>query len=257
MTSGPSTYTHTERLARAEHIASRFQAHYGENLLAIGIYGSLGRSADGPYSDIEMHVIVKGEEIERSFEWSAGPWKAEVDVYSTDIFLARAGELDDLWPITQGAFARVLPLHDPKRIFHRAAHAVFDHTLDDYNNLIRNVLIGDLYEEIGKARNSLIRGQTGNLAAEAVLAARYAACVVGLANRCLYSTGPEIFPESLGLPGRPAGYDELIGLVMSGELNNPRRLVNAMDALWEGEEIWADGCGLKLHCDLEELLVQD
>jgi kanamycin nucleotidyltransferase len=257
MTSGPNSYTHTERLARAEQIAARFQAYYAENLLAIGIYGSLGRSMDGPYSDIEMHVIVKGEEIERSFEWSSGPWKAEVDVYSTDVFLAEAGKLDDLWPITQGSFARVLPLHDPKRLFHRAAHAVFDHTLEDYNRLIREVLIGDLYEMIGKARNALARGQTGDLAAEAVLAARYAACVVGLANRCLYSTGPEIFPESLGLPGRPAGYDELIEMVMRGELSDPRRVIKVMDTLWEGEEAWAAGCGLKLHFDLEELLVQD
>jgi kanamycin nucleotidyltransferase len=257
MTSGPTSYTHTERMARAEQIASRFQAYYAENLLAIGIYGSLGRSMDGPFSDIEMHVIVKGEEIERAFEWSSGPWKAEVDVYSPDVFLAQAGKLDDLWPITQGSFARVLPLHDPKRLFHRAAHAVFDHTLEEYNALIREVLIGDLYEMIGKARNALARGQTGDLAVEAVLAARYAACVVGLANRCLYSTGPEIFPESLGLPGRPAGYDALIELVMSGELSDPRRVVEVMDALWEGEEEWAKGCDLKLHHDLEDLLAQD
>jgi kanamycin nucleotidyltransferase len=225
--------------------------------MAVGIYGSLGRCSDGPFSDIELHVIVKGEEIERAFEWSAGPWKAEVDVYSPDVFLAEAGKLDDLWPITQGAFARVLPLHDPKRLFHRAAHAVFDHTLDEYNALIRDVLIGDLYEVIGKARNAIARGQTGDLAAEAVLAARYAACVVGLANRFLYSTGPEIFPESLSLPGRPNGYDELIELVMQGELSNPRRVVNILDALWEGEEAWAESCGLKLHRDLEDLLIQD
>ena len=257
MTSGPASYTHTERLARAEQIASRFQAYYAENLLAIGIYGSLGRSADGPFSDIELHVIVKGEEIERAFEWSTGPWKAEVDVYSLDVFLAHAGKLDDLWPITHGSFARVLPLHDPKRLFHRAAHTVFDHTLDEYNDLIREVLVGDLYEMIGKARNALAQEKTGNLAAEAVLAARYAACVVGLANRCLYSTGPEIFPESLGLPGRPHGYDELMELVMQGELSNPRRIMNVLDTLWEGEEAWAAGCGLDLHRDLEELLAQD
>lgn len=257
MTSGPSSYPHSERLARAEQIAARFQSYYAENLLAIGIYGSLGRSADGPYSDIEMHVVVKGEEIDRSFEWSTGPWKAEVDVYSPDVFLNKAAELDDLWPITQGAYARVLPLHDPKRLFHRAAHAVFDHTLEEYNDLIREVLVGDLYEVIGKARNALARGRTANLTVEAVLAARYAACVVGLANRYLYSTGPEVFPESLALPGRPAGYDELLDLVMHGEMNDPQRVVAAMDALWEGEESWAAACGIQLYRSLEDMLVED
>ena len=257
MTAGPTAIPHSERLARAEQIAARFQSYYAENLVAVGIYGSLGRSADGPYSDIEMHVIVNGEEIQRTFEWATGPWKAEVDVYSPDVFLARAGELDTLWPITQGAFSRVLPLHDPRRLFHRAAHVVFDHTMEEYNNLIREVLIGDLYEVVGKARNALARGKTADLAAEAVLAARYAACAVGLANRCLYSTGPEVFPESLTLPGRPAGYDELLDLVIRGDLSDPQKVVNGMDALWEGEEAWTAACGIKLYRDLEELLVVD
>jgi hypothetical protein len=46
-------------------------------------------------------------------------------------------------------------------------------------------------------------------------------------------------------------------LVMQGELNNPRRIMNVLDTLWEGEEAWAAGCGLDLHRDLEELLAQD
>jgi kanamycin nucleotidyltransferase len=244
-------------MARAETIAARFQAYYDENLLAIGIYGSLARGTDGPYSDIEMHVIVKGEEIERAFEWSAGPWKAEVDIYSRDVFLNRAAELDDLWPVTQGAFARVLPLHDPKRLFHRAAQAVLDHTMEDYNNLMREVLIGDFYEVVGKARNALASGQTANLSSDAVLAARYAACVIGLANRHLYTTGPMILPESLELPGRPSGYDALVGLVTRGELNDPAVVVSAINDLWDGEEIWAQERGLRLHRELDELLSED
>jgi kanamycin nucleotidyltransferase len=257
MPAGPSSFTHPERLARAETIAARFHAHFEDNLLAIGIYGSLGRSLDGPFSDIEMHVIVQGEEIERSFEWSEGPWKAEVDVYSPDTFLAHSAELDDLWPITQGAFARVLPLHDPKRIFHRASHAVFDHTLEDYQDVIREVLIGDLYEVVGKVRNALATERTANLPAEAVLAARYAASVVGLNNRHLYSTGPAIFSESLELPGRPAGYDELVGMVVRGKLHNAQAIAAAVDALWAGEEAWAQEQGLQLYRTLDELLREE
>jgi len=257
MPAGPAEYPHTARLARAESIAARFQAYYAENLLAIGIYGSLARGTDGPYSDIEMHVIVKGEEIDRVFEWSAGPWKAEVNVYSPDIFLSQAAELDDLWAITQGAFARVLPLHDPKRLFHRAAHAVFDHTLEEYNDLMREVLIGDLYEVIGKARNALATGQTANLSADAVAATRYAACVIALANRHLYSSGAQVLPEALSLPGRPNGFDQLAGLVMRGQLNDQPAVLEAINALWEGEEAWAAERGLRLHRELDELLGED
>src|SRR5512146_1679844 len=124
---GPQAFTHDERMQRACDIARRIQRHYGDHTLAIGLYGSLARAADGPFSDIEMHVIIEGDRLERRFEWSTGPWKAEVDVYSPGAALSQAAEFDEFWPVTHGAFVNVLPLYDPQAFFPRLREAALSH----------------------------------------------------------------------------------------------------------------------------------
>lgn len=117
MPGGPQPVTRDHRLQIARQIAGRLRRHYGEQLLALGLYGSLARGTDGPYSDIEMHCVLHGSGIEFCHEWSAGPWKAEVDVYSQDVLLAWAGEVDVDWPLTHGACVQVQVLHDPADFF--------------------------------------------------------------------------------------------------------------------------------------------
>jgi kanamycin nucleotidyltransferase len=252
--SGPQAFTQSQRRHRCEAIVTRLKKHYGEELLALGLYGSHGRGDDGPYSDIELHCLLHGEEIDTVFEWSEGAWKAEVDVYSADAFLAAAGELDEFWPITQSAFTQVVPLYDPEGLFPRARQAVFDHSAAEFDAQMREVLVGDLYEVIGKARNAIDQRRPSSLAGEAVDAARYAACLLGLAHRKLFTTGPAALPEALLLPERPAGFDEFARLVLSGDLRDARMVATHLDTLWQGMEVWAAARGLILHRRFEDLL---
>ncbi len=86
---GPVKISRSERFQTCQEIAARLHEVYKEKVLAIGVYGSISRGTDGPYSDIEMFCVLKesGEKIEFSYEWSAGPWKAEVNVCSADVLL--------------------------------------------------------------------------------------------------------------------------------------------------------------------------
>lgn len=254
MRNGPQAYTHDERIQRAWDIAGYIQRHYGERTLAIGLYGSLARNADGPFSDIEMHVIIEGDRLERCFEWSAGPWKAEVDVYSPDVALSQAAEFDEFWPVTHGAFVHILPLHDPQDFFPHLREAALSHSGEQFRMLIAEVIIGEIYECVGKIRNAVALGRPESLAVYTLDAARYGACLVGLHNHRVYTSGPTVFSESLELPGRPEGYDELCRLVMAGELNQPERTAIRVDAFWNGIEAWAAGLGLAIQGDLEHLL---
>lgn len=51
---GPRKKTSDERMQIAHSIAQQVIAKYGANVRAIGIYGSLARKTDGPFSDIEL-----------------------------------------------------------------------------------------------------------------------------------------------------------------------------------------------------------
>jgi kanamycin nucleotidyltransferase len=118
METGPFAYTHTERLELANQIYVQLKAHYGAALLGLGLYGSLARGTDGPYSDIEMFCIIRGSGIDRAFEWSTGPWKAEINVHSPDTLVKWAGSGEANWPVTHSALRDVLPLYDPEGSFH-------------------------------------------------------------------------------------------------------------------------------------------
>ena len=255
--SGPRPMLHSDRLDNMQRTAAALQAHYGERLLALGVYGSMARGSDGPFSDIEMHCILHGQGVETCFEWSAGPWKAEVDVYSADVLLRWAAEVEGDWPITHGAAVGEQALYDPTDFFTRLRTAALDHPAEVFERAIKEVLVGVIYELVGKLRNAAAANNLAVLPYFTVELARAGACLVGLANRHLYTTTARMWEESLALPDPPPGYAALVRLVMSGRLDEPARILPLVDAFWAGAERWAEGRGLKLTDDLSDLLSRE
>jgi len=84
--------------------------------------------------------------------------------------------------------------------------------------------------------------------------ALYAAWLIGLANRHLYTTTSRIFADSLTMPNHPAGYDELCQAVMSGALSEPEKLDGLANRFWEGIEVWAQERGIEIEQTLDVLL---
>lgn len=249
---GPQAFSHAERMSRAREIAEKFRARF--DVLAIGLYGSLARGDDGPYSDIEMYCVARGEGIDQDYEWSEGAWKAEVNVQSRDVLTAWAAALDEFWPLTHGSCVNILPLHDPNRFFESLKGHVFDHADEEYDDLIRGVIVGELYEFLGKIRNAAASGKTENLPALAVEMAQYGAYIIGLANRKLYASSTTMFGESRALTDKPEGYESLCELVTGGRLENPAEIARAAEQFWQGVEAWAGQKSIPLHQKLADLL---
>lgn len=253
---GPQPMSHDERLALAGRIAEDFKAHFGDEVRAMGIYGSLARGTDSDYSDIEMYCILKGSGIDTPYEWSSGAWKAEVNVQSLDVLLDWASEFEETWPLTHGSCVDVLVISDPENLFPEVKARVFEHAEAEFEALIRLTIVGELYEFIGKLRNIRATGNASGLAMQAVNLAKYGALVIGLANRHLYRSASTLFQESLDLPNRPEGYDTLCDLVMHGRLSDAPQVLDAADAFWSGIEDWADARGMRLHQNLKDVLRQ-
>jgi len=254
MPGGPQPMERARRLALAREIAAQLQRHYGDQVLALGVYGSLARGTDGPYSDIEIHCVLRGSGIERCFEWSAGPWKAEVDVYSEDVLLRWAAQVDGDWALTHRVCTDVWALFDPTGFFPRLRDVTLSQPAPVFEQVLHDVIVGELYELIGKIRNVRAAQYEACLAYLAVEFAEYGAFLVGLANRYLYTTSTRMFEESLVLPDRPAGYDGLCHMVMVGELADPAQIVEACETFWSGVERWAEEREIQIEEDLEALL---
>jgi kanamycin nucleotidyltransferase len=257
MPGGPKSMDRSRRLELARHIVDQIQDHYRDDVLAIGVYGSLARGTDGPYSDIEMHCVVRGQGVDVCHEWSAGPWKAEVDVYSEDVVLEWASELDVDWSVTHGACVHVWVLHDPTGFFSRLRDAALLHPDQAFEEVIRDVIVGEIYERIGKARNARAEKNDACMPYLAVELAKCGACLIGLDHRHLYAASSRMFQESLELSGRPEGYDTLCRMVMAGDLADPARIADAADAFWSGVERWARERGIQIEHELEMLLKRE
>lgn len=238
--------TRRDRLALAREIADRARTRCGDDLLAVGLYGSLARGDDGPYSDIEILCVLGTSGEHYTHEWTTGPWKAEVDFISRDRLLAQAAEVDGEWPLTHGAYVHTRPLHDPHRIFPQLREIVLGQRAEKFAAALRMLVVGDIYELVGKVRNAREAGHSGGLAILATHLALCGAYLIGLANRTPYTSGTKILRESLSLPGRPAGYDHLCRLVMDGTLADPDQVAAACDAFWAGVERWAATRGIAI-----------
>jgi len=254
MPGGPQPYDHAQRMERAMEIVRQVCDHFGERLLALAIYGSLARGTDGPYSDIEIFCILKEEGHSYTIEWSTGSWKAELNVFSPEKILDRAVEVEGDWAVSHGAVVAVLPIIDPTGFFPRLRGAVYSQPEQVFNEALKRLIVEEVYECMGKIRNAQASHSLECLPSYALQIAHYGACLVGMANRYLYTTGSKVFPESLTLPGRPKGYDELCWIVMSGELNIPSKVLSTVEAFWAGLEAWAADRGLQIEEELAILL---
>ncbi len=246
MNGGPQPMTHHVRLALAHEIADRVRARYGDAVMAIGIYGSLARGDDGPYSDIEMLCVLRAISQRQIVEWSAGPWKAEVDLYSEEELLRKAEMVDGRWPLTHGAFRHILPLHDPQVILARVRSATYAAADSAFRAAIEELLVCNLYEFIGKVRNDAASGWTGALAMRAVEIVRDTAYAIALSQRHTYTSSAKLLAEALDLPDQPAGFAPLARLVMAGRLDDAPMVIAACEALWSGLEAWAAAHGLTM-----------
>ncbi|WP_312113739.1 ANT(4')-I family aminoglycoside nucleotidyltransferase [Brevibacillus reuszeri] len=246
---GPVEISKRERFQTCQEIASRLHEVFKEKVLAIGVYGSVSRGTDGPFSDIEMFCVLddSGDETDFSYEWSAGPWKAEVNVMSANVILATAATVEGEWPLTHSPFFSPLSLYDPAGFLAELKKAAESPAKQDFKHAVNEVLVGEMYEFIGKLRNISVNGPSTYLPYLTMQFAKYGAMLIGLHNQKRYSTGAMVLPEALELPDRPAGFDKVARLVMSGNLSYPSELLAACEDFWSGLVAWAAEHDYTIH----------
>lgn len=238
MWQGPEAQTTLERMKALDRIVAALHERYGDDLLAIGLYGSLSRGEDGPYSDVELFCVVDIPGTDVDYEWVYGAGKAEVNVFGPDVARTQARRVEDGWALAQGQFARCRPLYGDLAFFEDLKQAALSPDRAMADAVVTAMAVGELYEWIGKLRNMQARGEMTEIALLASNFVKHTALMLGLVQRHLYRTGMTILAESLTLSDRPAGYDGLCRLVMAGDLRDPDRVAAALEATWAGLGPW-------------------
>jgi len=243
---GPLALTHTQRLAIANEIAQRVQERFHPEVIAIGLYGSLAREEDGPYSDIELFGVLRTDHYTQRYEWCTPAWKAEVDLYGKQALRERAACVDERWPLTHSALQTVLALYDPEQFFAEIRTIVQSRPEVLFREAIEHLVVENVFEDIGKIRNAQAFGTLTTLPALVLKLVQAVALVVGLANRHCYTTGTRVISEAVALPDLPDGFRELGQVVLTGDLRDGEQLGAASERLWRGLNIWAQDHGYQI-----------
>lgn len=246
MWQGPQAQTRLGRLRVLDAIVAALHRRYGDSLLAIGLYGSVARGEDGPHSDLELFCVVDTPGVDVDYEWVYGAGKAEINVFGPDVVRARVQQVEDNWSLDQGQLAHCRPLFGDLAFFDELKHLALTPGKAAVDAMVAEVVVGELYEWMGKLRNAQARAESSGLALLACGFVERMAWVLGLVHRHLYRTGMTMLAESLTLPDRPAGYDIACEMVMAGELGDLARVAAALEAAWAGLGPWLAQQGVEM-----------
>ncbi|MGO1069862.1 kanamycin nucleotidyltransferase C-terminal domain-containing protein [Lysobacter sp. CA199] len=239
---GPQSITGEQRRELVDEVVEQLRQRHGERLLAVALYGSTARDTDGPYSDIELWAVLDdgafGEDFDLSLEWVHGRGKAEVNLMSRTAVEALAREVDEHWAVSHGQFvhARALWIAPDHGTLVETLRSLAAHPDDaQVDRAMAEVVVGELYELLGKLRNRYARKPLALLVGEF---ARYLACLVGLAERHVFVSAGTMFDEAADLPA-PDGSAALFKLVAHGDLSDEMAATAAVERVWAGLQAWA------------------
>jgi kanamycin nucleotidyltransferase len=145
----------------------------------------------------------------------------------------------------------------PQAFFPRLKETVYSHPEETFRFRMKEVIIGDIYELVGKVRNAWAANAFSPLPGYTTYLAHLAAGLVGLSHRYLFHGSATLYEEALSLPHAPVGFKNLCQLVMSGRLTNKTEIFASVNTLWDGIELWAKEKNLNLTDDFTDLLRHD
>ncbi len=242
-TDGPVPNARPDRLALAREVGERARERF--DALAVGIYGSVARGEDGPFSDIEMTCVVAGD-VDETFEWMHGGWKIEVDVRGREYLARDAATVTESWSITHAAYLDVMPLYDPTGIFAELAAIVRGLPRAVFDRAIERLIVGELWEAIAKLRNARTRNEPPPIGfLYYILKIGY--WLIGLAHRRTYPSATTAWSDALALPDRIPGYDALAALASAGAVHDPSRVFDTCERFWAGVAEWGVARGLVIE----------
>ncbi|MEM7029777.1 MAG: kanamycin nucleotidyltransferase C-terminal domain-containing protein [Chloroflexota bacterium] len=243
--SGPQSQSREDRLRIVEQLKQDLLDEYNDQLIAIGLSGSIAQKRDRPYSDIDMFAVVEQLDTDRiEIVCHLDGSKVDGNIYSDASVRKKAVQVDERWSL-RGGFLHIHPVYGDTAYFEMLKELRLSVPQAKIEAQIAAIIWGH-YEAIGKFRNAKESGQTHDLARACCTFAEYNALMLGLAHHTVYTTGQTMLEESMQLAHRPDGHDDLCRLVMSGTLSNASRILTTVERAWAGIEAWVKELGLDI-----------
>jgi kanamycin nucleotidyltransferase len=181
---------HKQRVDAAQEVCSKLLKSNPDEILAVGVLGSVARGEDKEHSDVDMQVLVKtGANIESHYFVLNGCYFS-VGVKTEKQWVDELTKPLSGLCLTAGAFRNVLVLHDPTGAF-KKLRAIAEELPDEaWKDAIREGLAG-IVEDLGRVRNLYNEGDRAGFKLFSVLVAIGMAKVYGDLTRQVLNTEKE------------------------------------------------------------------
>ena len=223
--------SHEERVELGRKIAPQIIDTYRDAVLAIGIYGSVAKKLDRPYSDLELFcVVIDNLKLTDKFYVYDG-LLVEIDYFQESKYLEEAAKKGRDWHLGADMFRNRIVLFERNNWLAKLEKIVAENDRVDLSEEIRLTTIG-MTESLAAVRNARFKRDRRDLRTRAFYLAWDAARVVFYHNRTFVLTTSWFWKQLFECKKQPRGFRKLVDIVAGFENSTDAELVEAAEELW-------------------------
>ena len=221
-------HTREERLELVAALTPRIRSWFGDRLAALATWASVARGDDGPYSDLEMLVIVTEGACGGRGVLHDG-MLVELEWMTEEAYLARCLDVTENWPLSGSS---VLAPIVNEALIARLNVWVAD---DLEAKCLRQAGIQwfEVQEATAKVLNAVEAENRDGVGLLAWDMLRQMLTALSLLNASPYRTLANVVTQARSLPHQPAAFADLLDLMVTGGFGNVDRLRELVVAVIE------------------------
>ncbi|NMB70296.1 hypothetical protein GYA27_03795 [candidate division WWE3 bacterium] len=238
--------THHQRLELAENIFNKLMTEKQSEILAVGLYGSMAKNTDHPFSDVEFDVIPKIDGVNFFVSEIYNGIKYEINYISKNILLdniRNPGKID--WPETISASLTAKPLYDPTGVFDEFKKEYEQFIKTDFTPFYKNLFVEGIYESMCKFvkaakydDESAIRFYAYHYLFDEFI------CFIFILNKSVITNAATRWKDSLEMPVNFESHKRFINLLMSGDVKDADTVIKSAFDVYSDIETYMKSKGV-------------
>jgi kanamycin nucleotidyltransferase len=198
----------SERLKLAKAISKMILQKYGNEILFVGVYGSVARGEDADYSDIDMYVVTKSLTSQRYFAYKGVP--VTIHFKTVKEVLETIRNVTSTWPAEVHQFLEPKILYGSKKLPMEWKQIAKKIPAEDFYKAASTALI-EIYENVGKVKNACKQKNLGRCIEAVWNVVWHADMFVALLNKTYYGKpGFRGLEEATSFKKTPTNYSKLM-----------------------------------------------
>ena len=233
-------YTHEQRVEIARRLSNLVLDKYGDNVLAIFVYGSTSKNLDRPYSDLEISVIIRdGVEVPMKYYVLNG-LVIQIEYVQSSVSLRAAEKVTSNWHWEADQHRNRIVLYERDHWFRRLDEAIQRNESENWSEAIRKSFMM-MTESMASLKNDVITDNKNGILMRGRTIAEDAARLVLLLNRKYVTTTSWFWKITFDVPKKPNDFKKLVEKMSGFVPTTDKQVAAASERLYkETYELVAD-----------------